>query len=431
MNLLSLLKSRWINIDYPFLIQDGYKVYFEELESFCPDGLSCINPGDVVALVGDFTIATISTLIHLIDRGAILVPLTIDTRNMHEYFFEAALVDFVIEDGIVSRIDHGMKHELIEHLRSIKHSGLILFSTGTTGKPKAILHDFTVFLKRFETKRPTLKTLNFLLFDHIGGLNTLFHTLFNCGTVVATKIRSVQHVLDVCEHYNVEVLPTTPTFLRMLLISGMLETRFPKTIKVVSYGTERMDEPTLGALCKLLPEVDFRQTYGMSELGILRVKSEAKNSLYMKIGGEGVETRFVDNVLQIRSQSRMLGYLNAQSPFDSEGWYDTKDVIEVKVDYFKIVGRTTEVINVGGLKFMASDIEQVALLFPGITFAKVVAKPNPITGQHVVLRVQPSEVCDFNLDLLKVFLNENLQRHMIPAKVIVEPIAIGHRFKKE
>ena len=34
----------------------------------------------------------------------------------------------------------------------------------------------------------------------------------------------------------------------------------------------------------------------------------------MKVGGEGVETRVVDNVLEIRSQTRMLGYLNAESP---------------------------------------------------------------------------------------------------------------------
>ena len=78
-----------------------------------------------------------------------------------------------------------------------------------------------------------------------------------------------------------------------------------------------MDQPTLDALCELLPNIDFRQTFGMSELGIVRVKSEARNSLFMKVGGEGVETRVVDSA-EIRSQTRMLGYLNADSPFDGE-----------------------------------------------------------------------------------------------------------------
>ena len=94
----------------------------------------------------------------------------------HEYFFESALVDVVIEGSTVKRINHDRKHELIERLRASDHAGLVLFSTGTTGRPKAILHDLTSFLKRFETPRPTLRTINFLLFDHIGGLNTLIQT---------------------------------------------------------------------------------------------------------------------------------------------------------------------------------------------------------------------------------------------------------------
>ena len=122
-----------------------------------------------------------------------------------------------------------------------------------------------------------------------------------------------------------------------------------------------MDQPTLDSLCKILPNVEFRQTFGMSELGILRVKSESRNSLFMRIGGEGVKTKIDDNVLYIKSDSRMIGYLNAESPFDEEGWYNTKDIVEVKDQMIKVTGRTTEVINVGGLKFMASEVERVAL----------------------------------------------------------------------
>ena len=60
--------------------------------------------------------------------------------------------------------------------------------------------------------------------------------------------------------------------------------KFQNTLKL-SHGTERMDQPTLDALCEQLPKIDFRQTYGMTELGVVRVKSKARNSLFMKIGG--------------------------------------------------------------------------------------------------------------------------------------------------
>ena len=285
-------------------------------------------------------------------------------------------------------------------------------------------------MKRFETPRPTLRTINFLLFDHIGGLNTLLHTLFNKGTVVAPKSRSVEDVLTTCAEFKIEVLPTTPTFLRMMLMSGLIPKKIPKTLRIITYGTERMDQPTLDALCTLLPEIDFRQTFGMSELGIVRVKSEAKNSLFMKIGGEGVETRVLNSVLEIRSKTRMIGYLNADSPFDSEGWYNTKDIVEEKNGFYKITGRTSEVINVGGLKFMASDVERVALKYDNIEFVKAEAKINPITGQHVELTVQPAR--DYTLDKtdLKIFLSEQLPNHMMPKRIKVASVNIGHRYKK-
>jgi acyl-CoA synthetase (AMP-forming)/AMP-acid ligase II len=215
-----------------------------------------------------------------------------------------------------------------------------------------------------------------------------------------------------------------------MLMSGAVPDKVPTCLKVITYGTERMDQPTLDDLCKFLPNIDFRQTFGMSELGIVRVKSEARNSLFMKIGGEGVETKVVNNVLQIRSESRMLGYLNAPSPFDAEGWYDTKDIVEVIDDYYKVTGRISDVINVGGLKFMASEVERVALNFPNVSLVKAIPKQNPITGQHVELLVESTSEFGIDKDSLMTFLKERLQPHMVPKRIRIESVAIGHRFKK-
>ena len=430
MNLLEKLSDRWSGINYPFLIHSSGSLRFNEVAKQNSVGLSEVNSGDVVALIGDFDPQSILTLLQLIDKNVILVPLTVDTRAQHEYFFESALVDVVIENDKVKRISHSRKHKFIESLRSKKHAGLVLFSTGTTGRPKAILHDLTLFMQRFETPRPTLKTINFLLFDHIGGLNTLLHTLFNKGTVVAPKSRSVEDILATCAEHEIEVLPTTPTFLRMMLMSGLIPESVPTTLRIITYGTERMDQPTLDALCELLPNIDFRQTFGMSELGIVRVKSEARDSLFMKVGGEGVETHVVDNVLEIRSETRMLGYLNAESPFDEEGWYNTKDIVEERGGYYKVTGRTSEVINVGGLKFMASEVERVALQFNHVELAKAEAKPNPITGQHVELTVQSAAHYEVDKAGLKTFLSEQLPNHMMPKRIRVASVSVGHRFKR-
>ena len=430
MSLLDVLAERWQGKTYPFLIEQGGALLMHEVLGQKCSHLDAIQPGDVVALIGDFNARSISDLLTLIDRRAVLVPLTKQTRNDHEYFFESSFVNWVVEDGSVSRRVHDDSHRLLIELRETNHAGLVLFSTGTTGRPKAILHDMSFFLRRFGTPRPTLRTLGFLLFDHIGGLNTLLHTIFNAGVVVAPIDRSISSVLATCAKYDVEALPTTPTFLRMMLMSGMVPDKVPECLRIITYGTERMDQSTLDQLCELLPTVDFRQTFGMSELGIVRVKSENRSSLFMKIGGEGVKMRISDGVLEIYSPSRMMGYLNAPSPFDPEGWYNTGDVVEQKAEFIKVVGRTTEVINVGGLKFMASEVERVALEYPGVEFATVLPRINPVTGQHVEMTVQIRAGCGVTHEVLVAFLTERLPAHMIPRRVRLAPVSIGHRFKK-
>lgn len=430
MTLIQQLKDIWGSSAHPFMVSAAGALSLADLASHDLTELAHIQQGDVVALIGDFNPRSIARLLALFDLNCIVVPLTVDTAHDHEYFFEAALVDVVIQDDQIVRRQQERTHPLIEQLRSQRHAGLVLFSSGTTGRPKAILHDFTHFLKRFKEPRPGLKTLNFLLFDHIGGLNTLLHTLFNKGTVVAAQDRNIKSVLQACEHFDVELLPTTPTFLRMMLMGGVIPGEVPPCLKVITYGTEKMDQPTLDELCRLLPAIDFRQTFGMSELGILRVKSLARDSLFMKVGGEGVETRVAEGVLQIRSQTRMLGYLNADSPFDADGWYNTKDVVEQDGDYFKVTGRISDVVNVGGLKFMTTDVERVALEHPEVVLAKATPRANPITGQHVELTVQIKPDSSLEKASLQTYLADRLPRHMVPRRITLDQVVVGHRFKK-
>jgi long-chain acyl-CoA synthetase len=431
MDLLKELAERNASRHEPFLIGRDSQLKFGDILGNSEVDISCVQGGDVVALIGDFDARSLATLLRLIDIGAIVVPLTVATRPEHEYFFEAAAVDVVIEEGTVRRrreVCHA--HPLLDRLRQIRNPGLVLFSSGTTGRPKAILHDFTNFLTRYRTPRPTLRTLNFLLFDHIGGINTFFHTIFNGGQVIAPSGRMPQSVAVDIHDYRIELLPTTPTFLRLMLIQGIIDVTELASLKVITYGTERMDQATLDRLCQALPHVDFRQTYGMSELGILRVKSRARNSIWMTIGGEGVESRTVDGVLHIRSVNRMLGYLNAPSPFDAEGWYDTGDIIEEDGMYLKIVGRSKQVINVGGVKILPGEVERVAMLHPDVIFAKARGVSNPITGQHIEIICQPRAGALLNRQILRTHFSQHLPEHFRPQSIRVGEVAVSHRFKQ-
>jgi len=432
MELLKELAERNASRRGPFLIAGDFQLTFDDLLATDETDISSVRSGDVVALIGDFDARSLSTLLHLIDRGAVLVPLTEATRPEHEYFFDAASVDFVIEGSSLRRRSEARgAHPLLTGLRQSGHPGLVLFSSGTTGRPKAILHDFTYFLTRYRTPRPTLRTLNFLLFDHIGGINTFFHTIFNGGQVVAPSGRTPECVAENISHYRVELFPTTPTFLRLMLLEGAFDTKNFESLKVITYGTERMDQPTLDRLCDALPQVDFRQTYGMSELGILRVKSRARNSLWMTVGGEGVETKVVEDVLFIRSANRMLGYLNAGSPFDADGWYDTGDLVEQDGRFLKIVGRSKQIINVGGVKVLPSEVERVALLHPDVLRAKARGVPNPLTGQHIEITCQPRPGAQLDRNTLRAHFRKHLSELLRPQSIKVGEVAVSHRHKQE
>ncbi|MEO5376216.1 MAG: long-chain fatty acid--CoA ligase [Magnetococcus sp. DMHC-6] len=433
MHLLTELADRYRGFTDPFLIGPEFELRFTNLEA--APGLPAvaeISPGDVVAVIGDFSPQAIKQLIEVVDRGGVVVPLTPETRQQHDYFFEAAGVDWVVEKDQAQRLRLQQKeHPFLETLRARHHPGLILFSTGTTGRPKAILHDFNFFLERYRTKRPTLRTISFLMFDHIGGINTLFHTLFNRGCLIIPSGRRPDQVLDTIKAFDAELLPTSPTFLRLLFLSGLLEhSPPPPSLKVITYGTERMDPYTLQSLGKLLPQVDFRQTYGMSELSILRVKSESRESLWMQIGGEGVLVKVEEGILKIKAENRMLGYLNAPSPFDGEGWYHTGDLVEQKGSYLRILGRTGDVINMGGIKVLPAELEEVALTHPGVLRAKVKGVNNPITGQFIEITCEPRPNITLTREQLRAFLAERLPEEKRPHRFCIGSVPFNHRFKQ-
>jgi long-chain acyl-CoA synthetase len=353
-----------------------------------------VGPGRVVSREAHYAPHAVAMLLALVDRAAVVVPLTSAVREERDGFLRIAEVAARVLAGseeewkvVPGPAPDGPAHELTRELVGSGHPGLVLFSSGSTGVSKAALHDLAVLLEKFQTARRGRRTLAFLLLDHIGGLNTLFHVLATTGTVVSVTDRSPDAVCAAIERHRVELLPTSPTFLNLLLMSEAYARHDLSSLERVTYGTEVMPASTLERLGEVLPGVALTQTYGLSEVGILRSKSRDSSSLWVKVGGEGFETKVVDGTLRIRARSAMLGYLNHPSPFDAGGWLDTGDEVETDGEWLRFLGRRSEVVNVGGLKVYPTEVESVLLDMQGVTDAVVRGEPSPITGQVVVARV--------------------------------------------
>ncbi len=399
---------------------------------------SVVKPGSVVSLEADFSPNAISLMLALVEHRCIIVPLTTSVETRKPEFSEIAQVEAVVRIGEddraqFDRTSRMARHGLLMQLRERGQPGLVLFSSGSTGKSKAAVHDFGALLEKFKVKRRRLRTMCFLLFDHIGGVNTLLYTLSNAGCVVTVPERLPEVVCEAIEKWRVELLPTSPTFLNLLLLSEAYKRYDLSSLKMVTYGTEVMLESTLRRVREVFPQVELVQTYGLSELGILRSKSKSSGSLWMKVGGEGFETRVVDGLLEIKARSAMLGYLNAASPFTEDGWFRTGDAVEVDGDYIRILGRRSESINVGGEKVYPAEIESTLQGMDGVKEVVVIGERNAITGQVVKARVRldtGESVSEFRRRMW-AFCEGKMPRFKIPQKVLLVTDELrSDRFKK-
>jgi acyl-CoA synthetase (AMP-forming)/AMP-acid ligase II len=179
--------------------------------------------------------------------------------------------------------------------------------------------------------------------------------------------------------------------------------------------------------------VRLSQTYGLSELGILRARSKSSDSLWVRLGGEGIETQVRDGILWVRAASAMLGYLNAESPFDPDGWFNTQDEVVTDGEYFRIRGRRSEIINVGGQKVYPSEVESVLLQVSNVRDAVVLGEPNPLTGQIVVayLNLKEAEPLDSVRRRVREACRDRMPAFKIPARIeIVDEAQYSVRFKK-
>ncbi len=395
-----------------------------------------VLPGSTVTVIAEFTPVSIAFLVALIEKDMIIVPISKGIKGKEKYIriSESQYIIDLREKVEITKTAHEIKHEMLCSLVKKQVPGLILFSSGTTGEPKAALHDLTFLMKKFEKPGKCLRTVTFLLFDHIGGFNTIMHSL-SSGCMIATlRDRSPEEVCRIIEKYNIELLPTSPTFINMILLSRIYDKYDLSSLKIISYGTEPMPESTLKQVHELFPDVKMKQTYGLSELGIMSTKSMSSDSLWMKIGGDGFEIKIVNDILFIKAESAMVGYLNAPSPFDEDGWFNTNDKVEQKGDYIKILGRTTDLINVGGEKVYPNEIESVLLSFDGVRDVYVYGEANPITGQSVIANVCVEDKND-NRDYIKQlrkYCKENLEPYKRPTSYrLTTKVFYGERFKKK
>jgi long-chain acyl-CoA synthetase len=385
-----------------------------------------IAPGMAVGLRADYSLPAVAALLALLARNAIVALIPRD-RDPDRYLADACAHVFLELDSQGEYRLHVRSqpaaHVLLDRLRASGDGGVVIFTSGSTGRPKAALQSLERFLHKFERPGRCYRTLAFLLFDHVAGLDTLFYTLANGGALVLVRRRHPEDVLHAIDVHDVEALPTSPTFLRLLCRAETHGEHDLSSLKIITYGSEPMDLDTLERLNRRFPNVQISQKYGTTETGSPRSVSRGNDSVWLKLKREGVETKVVEGILWIRSEGTMLGYLNAPSAVDEDGWYCTGDLVEVDGEWLRFRGRAADTINVGGEKVAPTEIEQAILELDFVSDAVASGERHSLLGEVVVARVSfRAQVIDEQeaAKIIRAHCRQRLGSHSVPVRIDFE-----------
>ncbi|WP_028485166.1 class I adenylate-forming enzyme family protein [Hydrogenovibrio halophilus] len=434
--------------DKPAIVDErgtfDYHELVNQIQSFRRHLSKTIDAGQVVAILSDYNFYAVALFFALYEKQAVIVPIVSTRQAEIDKRLAVVDADWVLElngetlnmTPFASAESHSSQ-PMINALRTQKEPGLVLFSSGSTGEPKGMVHNLARLVDSVQGKKPKqLNMLVFLMFDHIGGLNTLLNSLAMGARIVLVQARDAEAVAKLIEAHRIHVLPASPTFLNLMLMAKVHERFDMRSLKMITYGTESMPESLLQKLKKAFPKTRLLQTFGTSETGIAQTTSRSSASLEMKLDDPRVQTRVVDGELWLKSDTQIMGYLNApMDDFTEDGWFRTGDLVEVSEDgYLRIRGRIKEMINVGGEKVLPAEVESVLFELDLIADCMVYGAENAITGEMVCAQIVLAPQADPKSvrRLLRQHCRARLSRFKIPARIeFVDQTHFGDRFKKK
>lgn len=360
----------------PAIVQDGRTYSYAELAEAITSAKKALGKEKFIPITNEHAFESIAQLLAVSDTNQIALPIASNiTKERRE------------------EIDKALNCDVLNHadlFNKLERSGLVLFSSGTSGDPKGMLHNLPNLLNRFERIKPREdRTLQLLLMDHIGGIDASLRCLLSGSTLIIPDTLTPDAVGQSIQKHRVNVLPASPTFLNLMFISGIHKKYDCRSLEVIAYGAEPMPQNLLHRLAKAFPKAALQQKFGTSETGAVRIQSEANESLFFRIQDPDTQWQIIDKELWLKTPSRIIGYINSeQDSLEADGWYRTGDLVEESESgAIRIVGRKSDLINVGGQKVHPSEIESIINELPNLDSCRVFAEPHPITGQQIACEI--------------------------------------------
>ncbi len=272
------------------------------------------------------------------------------------------------------------------------HRPLMVLTTGSTGTPKGVRHDWGRQLARMERARDGSGQVWLLAYgpQQFAGLQVLIHVLGTGATLVAPSVRRPQAVIDLLYDHRVSHISATPTFWRFLLAELRADARPVPDLVQITLGGEAAPGALLEELRAEFPAARISHIYAGSEFGSTGSVRDGEDGLPASLLDDTRESeislKIVDGELWVRSNASMLGY-HGEDDRPADEWWPTGDLVEVVDDRIVFRGRSSDVINVGGVKVHPLPVEERIAAVPGVTAARVYGRANALVGAVVAVDV--------------------------------------------
>ncbi|MCT7660556.1 FadD3 family acyl-CoA ligase [Mycobacterium deserti] len=371
-----------------------------------------IGKGDRVAIWAPNSAEWVIAAFGLLTAGGVLVP--VNTRFKAE---EAA--DIIVRSGakavLVQKDFLGLDYDApagvpvidlkSEFLstgsplrRDISGSDIsdIIFTSGTTGRPKGVMMNHAQNLRLYEE---WCELADLRQGDRYLLINPFFHTFgYKAGllssfirgaTMLPVSVFDVDRVVDLIERERITMLPGPPTLYHSLL--AVPDKSRLATLRAAVTGAADIPVELVRRVHEELPFQTLATGYGLTEAGTVTLSRPGDSfhdiATTAGVACDGVEMRIADDgEVLVRGYTVMQGYLDdpeaTAEAVDADGWLHTGDLGTVDgAGRLRIVGRKKDMFIVGGFNAYPAEIEGFLLEHPAVAQAAVIGVPDERLGQ--------------------------------------------------
>lgn len=401
-----------------------------------------IKKGDRIALLSNNSINLISTFFGSMRAG--IIPVLINTKMIdsqiekilletkskilftdQEKKFNIETINF--NKNFESFFDYG-DFEIYQPLDD--DIAFILYTSGSSGDPKGSMLTHNGYLwtinrsaeydKHWSSKR--ISMISAPLY-HANGLSTFCGSFMGGSTVVLLSKFNPLTCIDAIEKYRVNTIFCVPTMIAMMVQEDSIKTADLTSVKHIKSASSHFGEHLSEFVKQYFPNAVVLNSYGITEVGpgLFGPHPEGLPRPINSVGypDAGIKYRIVDGILQIKSPSMMVSYLNQDNNCITEdGFFITGDLFRIDENgFYYCLGRNDEMFKCGGYRVYPSQVESILNSHVAVSQSCVIGIDDDIKGTKPYAFVILKKDHQVSEESLKSYAIENGPIHQHPRKI--------------